>query len=91
MVKIFPNPFKLQSADINISQIPVLETGESSEAMILLNNENEECPLEKGVLVIECALRVLMDEQEEVFRFKTPCCLSVAMLDNPEIGIEEYK
>lgn len=55
--------------------------------MILLNTENEEVPLEKGVHLIECALRLLMDEAEEVFRFKTPFCLSVAMVHNPEIGI----
>lgn len=76
---------------MNISQVPILQPGETCEAKIKLEYENKDAPLEGWPYTIECGLKASQGESEDIFIFKIPFSMSVAMIANPEVTIEEYK
>jgi Leucine-rich repeat (LRR) protein len=80
------NAFKLSYGNISINDL-TLPPGASKEVKLLLNNDNSLSELESFPYYIDCALKVL----DDVYVFKVPCSLSVGMLPNATISVEEYK
>jgi len=58
---------------------------------IKLNSENKDAPLEGWPYTIDCGLKATQGETEDAFVFKIPFSMSVAMVANPEVTLEEYK
>lgn len=87
MAKLRPNAFKFQIASIDLN-IPPLQPGNTYEAEIELNAENAEGELDGWPYFIECALKFMHNELEDVFLLKIPCSVSVALLHNQEVTID---
>jgi hypothetical protein len=80
------NAFSLNYPNITINDI-ALGPGQSKEIKLELNFENSQGELDSFPYHIDCALKVL----DDVYVFKIPCSLSIGMLPNVAMSIEEYK
>jgi hypothetical protein len=90
-IKLNANAFMLQVTEVSISKIDVLEPGETKEAKIKLNSENKDAPLEGWPYTIDCGLKASQGEVEDAFVFKIPFSMSVAMISDPDVQLEDYK
>ena len=54
---------------------------------IALNNENSETEIDGWPYTIDCAMKV----NDDVFIFRIPCSMSVAMIAESDLSIEDYK
>lgn len=80
------NAFRLNYGNISINDL-TLPPGASKEVKLLLNNENSQGELDSFPYHIDCALKVL----DDVYVFKVPCSLSIGMLPNVTVSVDEYK
>lgn len=80
------NAFRLNYPNISINDL-TLPPAASKEVKLLLNNENSQGELDSFPYHIDCALKVM----DDVYVFKVPCSLSIGMLPNVAVSVEEYK
>jgi hypothetical protein len=80
------NAFRLNYGTIVINDL-TLPPGASKEVKLPLNNENNQGELDSFPYHIDCALKVL----DDVFVFKVPCSLSIGMLPDVTVSVDEYK
>jgi hypothetical protein len=80
------NAFCLNYGAISINNL-TLPPGASKEVKLQLNNENAQSELDSFPYHIDCALKVM----DDVYVFKVPCSLSIGMLPNSTVTVEEYK
>ena len=85
-LKLNANSYKLQQDQIEIKEIGKLSPNESREVKIGLNNNNNETEIDGWPYTIDCAMKA----NDDVFIFRIPCSMSVAMVTN-NFSIEEYK
>lgn len=85
-MKINTNAFKLGYGGVNIDDL-ALGPNESREVKLELNQENGETELEEFPYFIDCALKVY----DDVFVFRVPCSLSIAMKPGYQSSENEYK
>ena len=80
------NIFRLSYAPVVLSEVAV-QPGGSKEVKLDLSTENAPAELTGFPYFIDCALKVF----DDVFVFKIPCSLTIGMVPNLNISLEEYK
>lgn len=80
------NAFRLGYSNIVINDL-MLGPNQSRELKLELDTENNASQLDSFPYHIDCALKVL----DDVYVFKVPCSLSIGMVPNFTIQIDDYK